>query len=229
MKTRTSRFVAAVVEAEFAGAERASEGLAAAGWTLHQLAGHPIGGEPLAVAMGPSDSEPVNRRRGGTVSATGRVVLALAAVRTEGAVEVSAGVVFHHWLRHDGRVPAGGSPVFIPANVAPAYRGTAVCRCTWHVAGEAPDVAAFRGRPVPGRPDEHLLHLSRQMTARWATGEPDPEQHESVLSGRTEAFGESDRLAIGVPWLHEDRELALSFRLAGLHTAVAELTALVSE
>ena len=226
MDTRTKRFVAAVVEGEFAGENRASEGLAGAGWALHAAA-HPIGGELLAVAVGPSDSEPVNQRRGGMVAASRPCGLTLTAVRTEGAAEVSAGIVFHHYARHDGRVADGESPVFIPSNVAPAYRGTAVLRAAWHVAGDAPDVAAFRGVPVPGREDEHVIHLARQMTARWATGESDPEQHESVLSGRSEAFGESDRLAVGVPWLHADRELALSFPLAGLHTAVAEVTALV--
>lgn len=226
MDTRTKRFVAAAVESVPAGANLASEGLAGAGWVLRALAAHPIGGEPLAVAFGQAVSEPSSGR--GSAPVFAGIALTLTAVRTEGTVEVSAGIVFHHHLTQDGRLADGGSPVFIPSNVAPAYRGTAVIRCAWHVAGDAPDVAAFRGRPVPGRQEEHVIHLAHQMTARWRAGESDPEQHESVLSGRVEAFGESDRLAVGIPWLHADRELALSFGLAGLHTAVAEVTALVS-
>ena len=224
---RTRRFVAAVVEAEDRGrVNLASEGLAGARWDLRQLEAHPIGGEPIAVASGPGDSEDASRRTAG-FTPSGWFGLVLTAVRTDGAAEVSVGIVFHHRIRHDGRIADGGSPVFIPANVAPAYRGTAIVRCAWHVAGDAPDVvASFRGRPVPGRQDEHLLHLWVELPSGWDEGVS--ERPESVLSGRSEAFGESDRLALGVPWLHEDRELALSFPLADLHTAVAELTALVT-
>lgn len=226
MDTRTRRFVAAVVEGEFEGANRASEGLAGAGWDLRLFEAHPIGGEPMAVATGPNDSESRNLRRSGLPPAAGRAGLTLTAVRTDGAIEVSVGIVFHHSHRFDGRVPAGGRPVFIPPDVAPAYRGTAVVRCAWHVEGDAPDVVAFRGRYVPGREDEYLLHLWVELPDGWDEGVSD--RPEAVLSGRAEAFGESDRLALGIPWLHEDRELALSFPLAGLHTAVAEVKALVS-
>ena len=224
MNTRTRRFVAAVVEAESRGAPRAS---AASGWDLRLLADHPVGGGPLAVATGPADSEPVNRRRGGAKGASGNGHLTLAAARVDGAPEVSVGIAFYHHLRFDGRVAEGGRAVFIPRDVAPAYRGTAVVRCAWHVEGDAPDVVAFRGRTVPGREDEHLLHLYVELPSGWDEGVPD--RPEAVLSARAEAFGEADRLAVGIPWLHEDRELALSFPLAGLHTAVAELRALVAE
>ena len=214
MDTRTRRFVAATC-AE-GGRNRTSTELGGAGWRLCQLAAHPVNGDPLAVAV--------------TEGVSGRVIagLALTAVRTGGAVEVSAGVVFRRRTWTNGRVMDVGSgedSVYIPPNVAPAHRGTVVVRCAWHVAGDAPDVASFRGRSVPGQLEDDVLHLSAQMTARWAEG--DPERPESVLSGRTEAFGESDRLGIGIPWLHEDRELALSFPLAALHTAVAGVTALV--
>ena len=226
MDTRTRRFVAAVAELEDRGdANRASEGLAGAGWTLYHLAAHPIGGEAMAVATGPSASEHGPRRSAG-FSASGRIGLALTAVRTGGATEVSAGLVFHHAIRHDGRVADGGCPPYIPPNVAPAYRGTAVVRCAWHLEGASPDAVGFRGRFVPGREDEHLLHLYVELPAGWDEGTPD--RPEAVLSGRTTAFGDGDRLALGVPWLHEDRELALSFPLAGLHTAVAEVKALVT-
>lgn len=241
MNTRFKRFVGAMVETEHTGTNQASSGLASSPrrWDL-RTRDHPFEGYPMAIAVGPYSSPPLPRNMDTSQPASVRNVdLVLTAVRTGDdaeSIEVSAGLDVHHFLRSEYRAHLlanalhGGGLVHTGYETAPANVGTAVARAKWEMTGTAPAVEAFRLRPVLGKEGEVLVHLQSQMPTGWAavSGPEAPEVDEAVLSGWTTAPADTDKLILSVPWLAPDREAVLIYHLAKLHTAIAELKALVA-
>ena len=231
MQTRTSRFVSAMVETEGQGSEQASSGLKSAPsqWSLRKHT-HPFDSLPMAIAKGPSASIPRTAHRGyPSVQSATLILTAIRRGNTAATIEVNAGLDLLHDFseedRYDLIAPVNGRVGFVRTGTD----GTAVARCLWRMTGTAPAVEAFRVRPVLGKHDEVLLHLSHQMPTGWGNSPAvAPEVVESDLSGWTRETALTDQLVLGVPWLQEDRELILAFDLAKLGTALAELKALVA-
>ena len=242
--TRTERFVSAFIEAESKGTDQASATLRASPgrWYLWKDV-HPLDEYPIAAASGPYDTPPVAPNARVNREFT-EATLILTATRTgadSASIDVSAGLDMNFTTEYEHRPHLSGPasdaylghlihPVYTGHQTAPVHRGTAIARCRWKTAGTAPSIEAFRVVPTLGRHDELLLHLSTEMPTGWHESDPQApsERGESVLSGWTTTPADTDALVLGIPWLQRNRELVLEFNLRKLHTAVAELKALVA-
>ena len=234
MDTRRRRFFGAVTICQPKSTETLTntEKPNLTGWKFRK-ANHPLDGNKMAIgerAMSlHGEYDPANPQI--RYAAT----LFLSAIRLNSTTEVSAGLGIEVYgtqtdIRHsilDNQNMTGFVHCF---ETAPAYVNSTQMRVKWKFddGTTKADVAYFRGIPRISHISETLVFLEEQMTQRWASGESDNPAHESALSGRTAALATGDKIAIGILWIHRDRELVAEGDISKLVHAVAKVTALVA-
>ena len=230
MSNRTKRFFAALNELEHGGAVQRNPSGLDRGWRI-ATGDHPIDGHKMALAVG-LNHIPEGRRH--TVGDPMAVRAVLTASYVAGAVEAAFGVDIHHIFRNDGRLallPAGDSTCGLVhcIETAPATKGTAQVRAGWKLDTTTtnPGIDKFRGTPVIGKLDEHVIYFGSEMPAGWPTGDI-VERPEAAITNRTAAFHASDKLYLGVPWIHKHGELILDFRAELLRKAAQHVRSLVT-
>ena len=230
MYSRARRFFGCVAELE--NTDRRDSRLAPSGtpdWNYYEKAAHPIDGFPMAFGRGSR-----HRVAQGAQDRHGLMAAAVVtAVRVGTAVEVGMGIDLEHTLHVDARahlLPRDGSNVgFIPCpETSPAYRRTCQVRVGWGLASTttAPGVVKYRGTPMIGKRDEHLLYLGGEMPTGWVEGVS--ERNEAAVTGRTAPFAATDTVTFGVPWLHEHGELLITFPIEKIRLAARYVASIVA-
>ena len=230
MTTREKRFFSAHSELEHDGTVQAAPA-GMTGWRFAKRT-HPISGEEMALGIG-LDHRPRSTRGQDRSAMTARAVVTATLVGA--AVESGFGMDFHHVFRYDGRIdlppdPQNTSNTLVHCmETAPSKRGTAQVRVGWDLDAStaAPGVVKFRGRPAVGRYDEHLIYMGLEMPTGWPAPEH-PERYESVLTNRTAAYHANDKVTFGIPWVHPNGELLVTFALEEIRKAAQHVRGLVT-